>query len=251
MSTGAFTLADIDKPAKGRFSAADVDSRQDFGEGTTVTGKAQELAAKALQGAGLPTSLANVPDWVRHLTGTAKDSEPWWSDIREAIKNPTQENLTKAVPLVGPMSVSMAKDVEKGQYGDAAATLAGGLSSVLAAGQVKPGLGAAKTELAEATRNPDNSLTPATRATARAAATAVGSTALGPGGGVAGALGGPAIADAVLPNRLKIPDFHEGAFSDFEGESGKAVPVSRSPEPGGYRGPTSATLSAPGGETFQ
>jgi hypothetical protein len=105
-----------------------------------VEGKAEEYAGKALSAAGLPTSISDIPNWFKHLTGTAKDSEPWWSSIREAVKNPTQDNITKAVPFFGPMSSAMAADVRNNDYGGAAATLAGGLASVVAAGQVGPGM---------------------------------------------------------------------------------------------------------------
>lgn len=105
-----------------------------------VEGKAEEYAGKALSAAGLPQSISDIPNWFQHLTGTAKDSEPWWANIREAVKNPTQENIVKAVPFFGPMSAAMAQDVKQGNYGGAAATLAGGLGSVAAAGQVGPGM---------------------------------------------------------------------------------------------------------------
>jgi hypothetical protein len=200
-----------------------------YGEGTNVNNAAEGFAAKALSGAGLPTSLANIPDWFHHLIGTAKDSEPWWKPVREAIKNPTQENIVAAVPFIGPMSVSMAKDVREGNYSDAAGTMAGGIGAVLGAKQVSPGLKAGKTELAEATRTPANKLTPATRGLTRAGATVLGSATLGPGGGIAGALGGPAIADALLPERPPPTNFMGGAYSEFAGESGKAVPLSQSP----------------------
>lgn len=104
-----------------------------------VEGKAEEYAGKALSAAGLPRSISDIPNWFQHLTGTAKDSEPWWANIREAVKNPTQENIVKAVPFFGPMSAAMAEDVRNRDYGGAAATLAGGLGGVAAAGQVGPG----------------------------------------------------------------------------------------------------------------
>jgi hypothetical protein len=105
-----------------------------------VLDKANELAGKALGGAGLPTSLSNVPDWFKHLTGTHPQSEPFWEPIRQAIKNPTQENIVGAVPFVGPAAVSMSKDVQKGNYAGAAATAAGTVGAVAGAKQVGPGL---------------------------------------------------------------------------------------------------------------
>src|SRR5258707_5903005 len=91
----------------------------------TKPSKAEEYAGKALSAVGLPTSIKDIPNWLQHLTGTAKDSEPFWEPIRKAIKNPTQENIVGAVPYVGPASVAMSKDVEAANYGGAAATLAG------------------------------------------------------------------------------------------------------------------------------
>lgn len=106
--------------------------------------KANEYAGKALSAAGLPKSIADVPDWFKHLTGTHKESQPFWEPVRNAIKNPTQENIVAAVPFVGPAAVSMSKDVRAGDYGGAAATLAGTVGGVKAAGQVEPGLQAVK-----------------------------------------------------------------------------------------------------------
>src|ERR1700676_5747520 len=74
--------------------------------------KANEYAGKALSAAGLPTSLSNVPDWFKHLTGTHPNSEPFWEPIRNAIKNPTQENIVGAVPFFGPPSIGCLR-VEK------------------------------------------------------------------------------------------------------------------------------------------
>lgn len=108
--------------------------------------KANEYAGKALSAAGLPKSIADVPDWFKHLTGTHKDSQPFWEPVRNAIKNPTQENIVAAVPFVGPAAVSMSNDVRAGDYGGAAATLAGTVAGVKAAGQVQPGLKALNAE---------------------------------------------------------------------------------------------------------
>jgi hypothetical protein len=118
--------------------------QQPYGAGTVVTNKPEEYAAKALSSAGLPTSLANIPDWFMHLIGQAKDSKPVWDAAKKAIEEPTQENLVNAVPFFGPMSVAMAKDVRGGDYGGAAATLAGGVGSTLAAGQVRPAANSVK-----------------------------------------------------------------------------------------------------------
>lgn len=149
MSSGAFTLADVDKPSKGRFSSADIGS-SDLGEGTVSSNKLEHAVGRALQGAGLPTSVANIPDWFKHLTGSAKDSEPWWSPVSKAVKEPTQENIVGAVPFIGPMSVSMAKDAKEGNYMDASATMMGALSLLKMAGQVKPGTTAMKSQIADA-----------------------------------------------------------------------------------------------------
>lgn len=108
-----------------------------------ILDKANEYAGKALSAAGLPTSLSNIPEWLQHLTGTHKDSQPFWEPIRKAIKEPTQENIVAAVPFVGPASVAMSKDVQAGNYGGAAATLAGTIGGAKMAGQVEPGLNAA------------------------------------------------------------------------------------------------------------
>ncbi len=120
----------------------DAPTQNQFGAGTVVTNKPEEYAAKALSAAGLPTSLANIPDWFMHLVGAAKDSKPWWDSFKKAVEQPTQENIVGAVPLIGPLSVAMAKDVQGGDSGGAVATLAGAAGGVLMAGQVSPSLSA-------------------------------------------------------------------------------------------------------------
>lgn len=117
-----------------------------------VLDKANEYAGKALSAAGLPTSISNVPDWFRHLTGTHPDSEPFWEPIRRAIKNPTQENIVGAVPFIGPSSVAMSKDVRAGDYGGAAATLAGTVGGVV--GPTKaPEIAAGLSDATQAVKN--------------------------------------------------------------------------------------------------
>jgi hypothetical protein len=104
------------------------DTRTFSGFMASLKAHADEYAGKALAGAGLPTSISNVPEWFQHLTGTHPDSQPFWEPIRRAIQNPTQENIVGAVPFVGPASVAMSKDVQKGDYAGAMATLAGTLA---------------------------------------------------------------------------------------------------------------------------
>jgi hypothetical protein len=86
-------------------------------------------AGKVLSAAGLPTSISTIPEWFQHLTGTHPNSEPFWEPVKRAIQNPTQENIVGAVPFIGPASVSMSKDVQKGDYAGAASTLAGTLAA--------------------------------------------------------------------------------------------------------------------------
>ncbi len=100
-----------------------------FSDNGGVMGTVNRNAAKVLSAAGLPTSLSNIPDWFQHLTGTHPNSEPFWEPVKRAIQNPTQENIVGAVPFIGPASVSMSKDVQKGDYAGAASTLAGTLAA--------------------------------------------------------------------------------------------------------------------------
>lgn len=106
----------------------------------TTLDKANQYAGKALSAAGLPTSIKDIPNWFEHFVGVAKDSKPFWDAFKTAVENPTQENIVAAVPFFGPASVAMSKDVQKGDYGGAAATLAGTIGSLAAPGQIKPGL---------------------------------------------------------------------------------------------------------------
>lgn len=127
MSTGAFTLADVDKP-KGQFTSADVDSTPpNTGwsdaykrAGSAIVSGANAVAAKVLGAVSLPQGFSDISDWARHLTGQAEDSKPFWNDIHEAAKSPTQENLVKAVPIVGPAAVAASQDVKNKKYGEAA-----------------------------------------------------------------------------------------------------------------------------------
>jgi len=94
-----------------------------------ILDKANDYAGKFLSATGLPKSISDIPEWFQHLTGTHPNSEPFWEPVRRAVKEPTQENIVAAVPFVGPASVSMSQDVRKGDYGGAAATLAGTLAA--------------------------------------------------------------------------------------------------------------------------
>src|SRR5262249_50994944 len=96
--------------------------------GTVLSNRGDELAAKGLSAAGLPTSIADIPNWFQHFIGIAKDSRPVWDSFKQAVENPTQENIVGAVPIIGPASVAMSKDVQKGDYLGAGATLAGTLA---------------------------------------------------------------------------------------------------------------------------
>jgi hypothetical protein len=180
--------------------------------------RANELASKALSGAGLPTSLSNVPDWFRHLTGTHPDSEPFWEPIRKAIKNPTQENIVGAVPFIGPSSVAMSKDVRAGDYGGAAATLAGtvgaaalpvkapevaaGLSDATTAAKNAPGAlrDAASTTL----RDEMGKIRPGVRTAAKAAGAGTGALVGGGWGALVGEHLGEGLAEAAIPAREPV-----------------------------------------------
>lgn len=199
----------------------------------TTMDKLNEYAGRALAGAGLPTSISDIPHWVKNLTGQSADSEPFYAPIQRAFNDPSERNIVGAVPFIGPTSVSMSDDARAGNYTDALATGAGALAGAGMAGQIRPGLKAAKAEAIDALRTPDGKLTPAAKLGARA----VGAGAIGAAGhmvgmpeaGIIGAVYGPSIADAILPDRPPTPNFHGGAYSDFAGESGKAVPIRSSP----------------------
>lgn len=199
----------------------------------TAMERINSAAGKALTAAGLPTSINDIPNWFEHFIGTAPDSQPFWQPAAEAIKNPTQRNIVGAVPFIGPSAVSMSDDVRAGDYDQALGTLAGTIGGVAAGQQIKPGLKAAKAEAIDALRTPEGKLTPTAKITARiAGAGVVGGVghAFGvPEAGLIGAIYGPQVADAFLPSREPVPDFHGGAYSDFAGESGKAVPIRNSP----------------------
>lgn len=186
-----------------------------------------EVAGKLLGATGLlPTSIKDIPRWGRYMVGQEPGQKPFWESFKEAASNPTERNLVGAVPIIGPTSVAMAD--EPTLLGKAA-TLTGAGLGVEAGRQTGPGLRAGRAELAELTRTPENKLTPVTRQIARAAGGLAGHSLLPGGGTVAGYLAGPTIADAVLPERAAVPDFRGGAYNEFAGESGKAVPIRQSP----------------------
>ena len=196
--------------------------------------KANEYAAKALSGAGLPTSLSNVPDWFKHLTGTHPDSQPFWAPIREAIKNPTQENIVNAVPFIGPSSVAMSKDVRAGNYGGAAATLAGTVGSAVLPTKA-PEIAGGLSDTAQAIRDTPGAISDAAQNGLRdpitgkikpgvkTAAKVVGGVAGAiPGalhgnlpaayiGGEAGARTLPAVVDAITPSSKAIEQLNADA----------------------------------------
>jgi hypothetical protein len=175
--------------------------------------KGNEYAGKFLGAAGLPTSLSDVPHWTKGLFGQNEDSQPFWKPAQEAIQHPSQESIVGAVPIIGPGAVAASKDVRAGNYGGAAATLGGTIAGPLAAGEVRPGLNAAKSQVIAAKDTLSN--------VAKVAA---------PHSMTAG------LVDALVPDATQPPKVH-GAYSEFEGESGKPVPVSKSPVPRGYTGP--------------
>ena len=95
-----------------------------------------EYPAAALSAAGLPTSLSDVPDWARKMTGQTKGQPiklgsvkdigaPVIQPIKEAAKNPTEENIVNAVPIIGPGSVQSAHKFVEGKPGEGVASLAG------------------------------------------------------------------------------------------------------------------------------
>lgn len=209
MSTGAFTLTDIDKPA-GQFTAKDIDTQPTpYGKGTNVdtfgVSGLEGALAKTLSGAGLPTSIGNIPEWLSNLRNL-NISHLFIEPVRKAIESPTQENIVGAVPFFGLAGVSMSKDVQAGKPQDALGTLVGSLGGLKAAGQVGPGLSAAGKELVRA-RGLISDVAEATKGHSLTA------TAI----------------DKILP-KAKETDFKGGAYSDYYGESGKEVPLTQSPK---------------------
>lgn len=228
MSSGAFRLTDIEPPARGKFSAGDID------KSPGVVDRANELAGKFLSGAGLPTSISDIPNWFQHFVGAAKDSKPAWEAFKTAVEHPTQENIVNAVPFFGPTSVAMSKDVRKGDYSgaavDAAATLAPAL--VGKAPQMAEGLtgvgeaihnapSAVKNAIGTALRDELNKMKPGVKAT----------TALGKLVGI------PELADALIPDR-------PGAASLAER---RAIPITKSPnfDPAAFKSGAAERTTAP------
>lgn len=208
----------------------------------SVLDKANEYAGKALTAAGLPTSLSNVPDWFKHLTGTHPNSEPFWAPVREAIKNPTQENIVNAVPFIGPSSVAMSKDVQKGDYGGAAATLAGTIGTgvlpskteEIASGLSKAGdaASAVKGAAANTLRTEEGTLKPSVQLAAKSAGAATGGMLGGGWGALVGEHLGPNLADVIIPNRPKgAPSIRTTPFDAPVGTEELTKPSGPTPPP--------------------
>jgi hypothetical protein len=191
-----------------------------------------EYPAAALSAAGLPTSLSNVPDWVRKMTGQTKGQPiklgspkdigaPVIQPIKEAAKNPTEENIVNAVPMIGPGSVQAAHKFAEGKPGEGIASLAGTVAPFVGpkvgrvvankipdiAESVGSAVKSIPDKTALALRTEEGALKPRVETASRVAGGAlgglVGSVGGVPGefigGGIGGALG-PTVADRLIPN---------------------------------------------------
>jgi hypothetical protein len=191
-----------------------------------------EYPAAALSAAGLPTSLSDVPDWVRKMTGQAKGQPlklgspkdigaPVIQPIKEAAKNPTEENIIGAVPMIGPGSVQAAHKFAEGKPGEGIASLAGTVSPFVGPKvgravankipDIAESVGSAVKNIPDKTalalRTEEGALKPRVETASRVAGGAlgglVGSVGGVPGefigGGIGGALG-PTVADRLIPN---------------------------------------------------
>lgn len=127
------------------------------------------FAGSALSAAGLPKSIADIPDYLKHLIGQEQDHKPFWDDIHQAVKNPTQENLVKAVPFVGPTAVNMSQQAQQGNVAGVLGSVAGIAGGIAGGQQVAGGMaarGAAAADKAGISAASDlNKAIPATKST--------------------------------------------------------------------------------------
>ncbi len=99
---------------------------------------------------------------------------------------------------------------ERASKGDVAGVVGEGVPAIAATllgGEVSrrsPNIRAAGGAIGDALRTEEGALKPGVRAVSHAAGAAAGST-LGPGGTLAGTFAGPALADAIIPNRSPLP----------------------------------------------
>lgn len=120
---------------------------------------AEHAASSVLKGAGLPTSISDIPDWMRHFVGQEK-GQPFKlgsiQDIQAAkavkdfIDNPNEETATRAVPFFGPVSAEAASDVRNGDYTGAAGKLTGFFGALRGAQEIQPAAQAMKKQPAMA-----------------------------------------------------------------------------------------------------
>lgn len=185
----------------------------------------ERLAARALTSAGLPETPEQIPSWASNAYNSALGIKPAIENVTEAFQHPSQRSVVKAVPFIGPLSVSMADAAKQKDYSGAAADLVGALAATKAISQVKPGLKAAKSELVDATRTPEGKLNPATKTLSKIAGAAAGHTLGIPGAGeIGGYFLGPQVADMMLPNRPPETNFFGGAYTDPFSPPGAPLP---------------------------
>lgn len=182
-------------------------------------GPISRFARSTLRTSGLPESISDIPRWGSWFTGQEPGQEPWWQPQVNAYKNPTQENLVGAVPFFGPPSVAASRDVRSGNYAGALGDVAALPLSVRSGMEVRPGVSALKTRIAENLRNPDNTLTPSARLFGAGTGATAGAliTPKHPyiGASIGGSIGG-GLADFLVPNRnAPFESPSPGFYTDF------------------------------------
>lgn len=190
-------------------------SYADYQHGLGQYTEPERLAARALSSAGLPETLRQTPTTIKNAYESGFGLKPAAINVADAFAAPSQRSIVKAVPFVGPLSVSMADAAKTGDYTGAGADLAGALSLTKALPQVPSGLSAARNELIDATRTPTNKLTTGTKALSSLAGGVAGHYMGIPGAGELGGLYvGPRLADAFLPKRPPKSNTFGGAYID-------------------------------------
>jgi hypothetical protein len=85
-----------------------------------------------LKAAGLPETLGDVGKGVGDFGHWLLHGDVW-APVKDAVKNPSAESITRAVPLIGPASADAAEHVRNKDYVSAVGSLAGAVAPFAAA----------------------------------------------------------------------------------------------------------------------
>lgn len=231
---------------------------EEEGTGSRLLREVGDFAGQTFTNFGLPHDLTDIPRWGKHMIGQDMSGMSLKDRVRTMVTKPYEEagkeSAVGYVPIIGPLSVSAAKNFREGNYGKTGGDL---LSAV---GQLSPfkgaGLKVADT-VGAAVRDEAGNLRPAVKLGTGLAGGAAGfeaGSAISPGVGYAGGgLGAglsTALADTLLPERAPkrfSPFDRSGGWTPNPELTGETTPFGKWPtqaEHGAVRAGQRADLKA-------